>query len=92
MSSTDSTIPDSSSGDSAGTQAGQGMTDKIKSAVKGVSPPLRNVPARNAHIFPQNVGGVKETVPKDKTTKDVENASGGGLTGKTGGGEQNTLL
>ncbi|KAL9635559.1 MAG: hypothetical protein Q9164_003376 [Protoblastenia rupestris] len=74
MSSTDSTIPDTSSGDSVGTQAGQGMTDKIKSAVKG------------------NVGGEKETVPKDKTTKDVENASGGGLTGKTGGGEQNTLL
>ncbi|KAL9130864.1 MAG: hypothetical protein Q9217_001065 [Psora testacea] len=35
MSSTDSTIPDAKTGDSAGTQAGQGVTDKIKSVVRG---------------------------------------------------------
>ncbi|CAD6568341.1 MAG: hypothetical protein ASARMPREDX12_001557 [Alectoria sarmentosa] len=38
MASTDSTIPDTSTGDSAGGQAGQGFTDKAKSVLKGNIP------------------------------------------------------
>ena len=38
MASTDSTIPDTGTGDSAGGQAGQSFTDKAKSALKGNVP------------------------------------------------------
>lgn len=38
MASTDSTIPDTGTGDSAGGQAGQGFTDKAKSVLKGNIP------------------------------------------------------
>ncbi|MDI1489790.1 MAG: hypothetical protein OHK93_000988 [Ramalina farinacea] len=74
MASTDSTIPDGSTGDATGTQSGQGLMDKAKSAVKGAT------------------GGSDGTVAKDETTKKVEEASGGGITGKTEGLGQNKLL
>ncbi|KAF6228213.1 hypothetical protein HO133_007943 [Letharia lupina] len=38
MASTDSTVPDTSTGDSAGGHAGQSFTDKAKSALKGNVP------------------------------------------------------
>lgn len=36
MASTDSTIPDSVTGDATGADSGQNVTDKLKSALKGV--------------------------------------------------------
>ncbi|KAL2058956.1 hypothetical protein ABVK25_000248 [Lepraria finkii] len=57
MASTDSTIPDTSTGDSTGAQAGQSFTDKAKSVVKG------NIPT---------VGNMKPEDTANKGTNDVD--------------------
>jgi len=46
MASTDSTIPDTRMGDSAGGQAGQSVTDKAKTALKG-NIPVFHIAARS---------------------------------------------
>ncbi|MCJ1449992.1 hypothetical protein MMC28_000320 [Mycoblastus sanguinarius] len=68
MASTDSTIPDTGTGDSIGSQGGQDVTDKIKSAVKG------NIPTTN-DVKPQDTN----TKGMDDATTDTGKESASGL-------------
>ncbi len=90
MASTDSTIPDSVTGDSAGGQAGQSFTDKAKSALKG------NLPVN--HPRPRCVRSLIMSQTVDKGTeqsaeKDVKERMDQGVGKDTGSSAtQNTLV
>ncbi|KAL6714455.1 hypothetical protein ACLMJK_007879 [Lecanora helva] len=62
MASTDSTIPDSVTGDSAGSQGGQSFTDKAKSAVKG------NIPSGDDRPQDTATKGVESAADQTKDT------------------------
>ncbi|MCJ1273323.1 hypothetical protein MMC21_001113 [Puttea exsequens] len=68
MASTDSTIPDAAMGDSAGSQAGQSVTDKAKSALTG------NIPTKS-DVKPQDTA----TKGVDDAKDEVGKKSGSGL-------------
>ena len=90
MASTDSTVPDTATGDSAGGQAGQSFTDKAKSALKGNVPvnwPLTSVFLRLLTAL--------QTADKGEQSaeKDVKERLDQGVGKDTGSsGTQNTLL
>ena len=90
MASTDSTIPDTSTGDSVGGQAGQSFTDKAKSVFKG------NVPV-NWPSSSLDVRLLTEVQTVDKSTeqsaeKDVKERMDQGVGDTGSSGTQNTLL
>ena len=86
-------IPDASTGDATGSHAGQKFTEKVKDAVKGVSDCSRAwlLFLLIEFNFLQNVGSDAGSgkQAKDDTTQKVEEASGGGIIGKTEGLSQN---
>lgn len=91
MASTDSTIPDTSTGDSTGGQAGQSFTDKAKSVVKGnipVNGPPISVCARVLMAVQTVDKGTEQSADKD--VKERMDQGVGKDTGSTA--SQNTLL
>lgn len=90
MASTDSTIPDTNTGDSAGGQAGQSFTDKAKSALKG-NIPVNGPPPHCIHLLTE-----VQTVDKGSEQsgeKDVKERMDQGVGKDTGSNvSQNTLL
>ncbi|CAF9916898.1 hypothetical protein IMSHALPRED_003333 [Imshaugia aleurites] len=71
MASTDSTIPDTTTGDSVGGQAGQSFTEKAKSALKGNVPTVDKDTEQSAE---QDVkGNMEQGVGKDTGSSTTQN-------------------